>query len=79
MRKNKELIEKLASLQHSIWSHWMRYLFRSGELQNNGSFLIPKETVEKWTRQINTRYEELSETEKESDRDQAKSVLKLLD
>ena len=32
----------------------------------DGSYTIPKEYVDKWTRQINTSYDELSEQEKDS-------------
>lgn len=33
---------------------------------------MPKEKVERWTRQMNTNYEDLTEKEKESDRNQVR-------
>lgn len=39
---------------------------------------MPAELVEKWERQIATRYAELSETEKESDREQVRKYLSFI-
>ena len=35
----------------------------------DGSCIIPKDKVERWTKQMNTDYKDLSESEKQSDRD----------
>ncbi len=81
----KELIEKLAPIQHEIWAHWMEYLFSkcseqeifdNGRHFKTGNLVINKELVERWKRQIETPYSELSETEKQSDINQ---VLKFID
>jgi hypothetical protein len=61
-------IEKWAESEHDCWSDWMKYLFSKG-VESNGSFIIPKELVERWKRQMNTSYSELTEKEKQSDRD----------
>lgn len=39
---------------------------------------IPAEKVNRWQRQMNTPYNELPEEERNSDRDQAEKVLKIL-
>ena len=66
MKKTNELREALANLFHDQWSNWMKYLFsKSVENVNDGSVLIPAELVERWKRQANTLYEELSEDETE--------------
>jgi len=79
--------EKLASLQHDIWAHWMKYLFSQCVVDKwtgdeysgfEGKWIVPHDQVVKWHRQIETPYDELSEKEKESDRHQADKVLKLL-
>jgi len=63
-------IEKLAEIQHAIWSHWMRYFFTCcREMPHSGNLIVPFEKVERWTKQANTPYDQLSEEEKESDRD----------
>jgi hypothetical protein len=63
------LRERLAALEHEQWAHWTRYLL---------DHLTP-ENVERWRRQIDTPYERLSEPEKESDREWADRVLKLVE
>ena len=74
--KEKELIEKLADLSHDIWAHWMKYLFsQCRENENSGNFIIPKDLVSRWHRQMTTDYIDLSEKEKESDREQARKII----
>ncbi|MCL4296170.1 MAG: hypothetical protein KJ077_10600 [Anaerolineae bacterium] len=75
---DKVLREKLAALQHEIWSHWMRWQFSVGTFNEDGSWTMPAEKAQRWQRQMNTSYSELSETEKESDREQADKVLAVL-
>ena len=76
--------EKVAELCHSQWADWMDYLFeksipyKPGEVQNyEGSLIIPKWAVDRWKRQTNTPYTELSEDEKESDRKEADKFIAL--
>jgi hypothetical protein len=45
---------------------------------DDGTYTIPSDKVERWKRQQNTTYEGLSEQEKESDREQADKVLAIL-
>lgn len=63
-----DVSEKLASAQHDIWSHWMTYMFSCGHMNDNGTWTMPKEKVERWQRQMNTAYADLSKSEKDSDR-----------
>ena len=69
--------ERLASLQHNIWTHWMQYLFSKCVRLRSG-LMIPTDKVTRWQRQMRTLYKDLPEEEKESDRHQADKVLKLL-
>ncbi len=69
------LREKIASEQHAIWSHWMKYMFTQGIYNKDGSWIMPAEKVERWSRQMNTDYVDLTDKERESDRDQADKVL----
>ena len=82
MTKKNIVREILADVQHEIWSHWMEYLFSLCP-EVEGSVMetryIPHDLVKRWTRQMNTPYSELSEKEKDSDRDQAKKVIDTLD
>lgn len=60
--------EKLAELEHDQWAHWTVYFL------NN----LTDKNIERWQRQINIPYSELTETEKDSDRAWADKVLKIV-
>ncbi|MCK1714155.1 hypothetical protein IVA83_35895 [Bradyrhizobium sp. 143] len=72
------LIERLAEIEHERWSHWQRYMHSKAVKQPNGTLLIPSELVQQWERQLETPYRELSEKEKESDREQVKKYLPII-
>lgn len=78
LRKKDDLREELASLMHDVWSHWMKHLFSKCREEGAPGYLIPREAVDRWRRQSNTSYDELTEEEKDSDREQADKVLELL-
>jgi cytochrome P450 len=73
-----ELREKLAYLQHDIWASWMRYMFTCGTLNPDGTWTMPAEKVQRWQRQMVTPYSELTDNERESDRQQADKMLTVL-
>lgn len=73
--RSPELLEHLAALEHERWSHWQRYMHSKCVLSPDGSLTIPAELVERWTRQLSTPYENLSEAERESDREQVRRYL----
>lgn len=70
-------LEEKADKQHQIWSHWMKYMFSECDFGlptvmsaiENGSCIISKDKVERWAKQMNTDYKDLTEKEKQSDRD----------
>ena len=72
------MIEALADIEHNRWSHWQRYMHEKGVRQADGSLLIPPDLVAQWDRQIATPYAELSEEEKESDREQVRKYLPMI-
>ena len=69
--------ETLAALAHDQWSGWMRYLYGRCTSHPGGALTIPAHWVARWQRQMNTDYDDLSEAEKESDRQEADRVLTL--
>jgi hypothetical protein len=71
------LQEKLADLCHSQWAGWMEYLFSQGTFNIDGTWTMPKWAVQRWTRQMKTKYQQLSETEKNSDKKEANKFLKI--
>ena len=72
MTEDNSLLERLSDQQHKIWAHWMRYQFSILTKNDDGSLTIPTEKVQRWTRQMDTAYSDLTEIEKESDREQAR-------
>ena len=73
-----ELLEQLAAIEHERWAHWQRYMHEKGNRQHDGSLTLPADLVIKWDRLINTPYEQLTEKERESDREQVRRYLPLI-
>ncbi len=65
---NDTLTEELSELEHEQWAHWTKYMIDN----------LSSENIVKWRRQIITKYSELSEKEKESDRIWANKVKKIV-
>ncbi len=76
--KLDSILEELSSIEHERWSHWQRYMHEKALRQPDGSLLIPADLVVKWEQQIATKYEQLSDKEKESDREQVRKYLPLI-
>ena len=72
-----EPVEQLADKMHEIWARWMAYMFSKGVETQKGWMMGPLFFV-RWTRQMNTPYGELTEDEKESDRELALEILDFL-
>lgn len=70
--------EKLANLCHEQWSGWVRYMFSKGTFNDDGTWTMPAWAVERWKRQMETPYAELSESEQNSDRNEADKFLSVL-
>lgn len=79
MEREIQLIEELARYEHERWARWQSYLHYLCIKHEDGTFTIPKEKVDRWNKQINTNYQDLSEEEKESDRVGARQILKILE
>ncbi len=74
----QELIEQLADKEHDSWARWMRYLFSRCPFTEKGDAIIPRELVARWKRQAATPYVELSEQEKQSDRNEVAHILPII-
>ena len=70
-RKNKmnRKLEAMSDAEHAKWASWMQYLFSVSRQNKVGTVTIPKDQVDRWKRQMDTPYADLSEREKQSDRD----------
>ena len=71
-------VEILADYAHSTWSKWMNYMISKSIMNTDSSMTVPKELLERWSRQMNTEYKDLSEEEKISDRKEAEKILSIL-
>ena len=60
-----DIIERLAAHEHEQWAHWTRYM-----LDN-----LTEENIARWRQQIETDYQDLAESEKESDRQWARKAI----
>lgn len=75
---DKYIREDLAEYAHAAWAGWMKYMFEKGTLNDDGTYTMPAWAVERWQRQMNTSYADLSESEKNSDRDEADKMLEII-
>jgi hypothetical protein len=75
---DKELIEQLADKEHESWARWMDYLFSRCPFTEKGDAIIPRELVQHWKRQAATPYANLSESEKQSDRNEVAHILPII-
>lgn len=76
---NSRLRETLAVYAHTAWAGWMEYLFRFGTINEDGTFTMQADKVERWQRQMNTPYDQLTEQERNSDRMEADVMIGLID
>ena len=73
-----DIRESLSEYAHEAWSGWMKYMFSKMTMNNDGTATMPKWAVERWTRQMNKKYADLPEDEKNSDRDEADRILDIM-
>lgn len=72
----EEVMEDWASKEHDRWAKWQKYMHSKILPTEHESLMqIGTEWIERWEKQINTPYSELSEKEKESDREQVRPYL----
>lgn len=69
-KKEKQLFEKLAGIEHERWADWQKYLHSLCIKTKTSRLIIPVKLVSRWEEQIATDYKDLSEKEKDSDREQ---------
>lgn len=77
--RSPDLVEELAAVEHERWSHWQQHLHKQCIPGPDGSLTIPAHLVSQWTKQINTTYAQLTEKEKDSDREQVLRYLPIIE
>jgi hypothetical protein len=68
-------IDVLADIEHERWAHWQSYLHSKGVRQSDGSLVIPADLIAKWEYQVVTSFANLSDSEKDSDREQVRKYI----
>ena len=72
------LVERLAAWDHEAWAGWMRYLWTKIEWGTDGNGTLRLEWRQRWERQMSLPYSDLSESERESDRKEAREILAVI-
>lgn len=74
-----ELVEPLAAYAHTAWSGWMSYMLPKLHIIASEVCIATQESyLDRWARQMQTPYDQLSEQEKESDRQEARLILAIV-
>jgi len=73
-----ELFEKLAAIEHERWADWQKYMHGLCIEDDGKNLTIVRSLRERWDKQIKTNYKDLSETEKNSDREQVMRYFHLI-
>jgi hypothetical protein len=63
-----KLFEKLADIEHQRWASWQKWCHKI--LRENCPSLELEKVLERWDKQIKTKYKDLTEKEKNEDRKQ---------
>ena len=75
--KHNKLFEQLALIEHTRWADWQIWCHEVLRLNCTSNRL--EKVLKRWDRQIATKYKDLSEKEKDSDREQVMKYWHLLD
>lgn len=73
-----KIIETLADIEHQRWSNWQKYLHSKCKRDKNDNLIIPANYVKNLEKLIKTNYKDLTEKEKNSDREEVKVFLDIL-
>lgn len=70
--------EELAEYAHNAWASWMKYNFsKFQDWDENGNIQLSPYYLKRWLRQMDTKYYDLPEDEKESDRKEADKIMNI--
>jgi len=71
-----QLVEKLAAIEHERWADWQSWCHKV--LREHCPSPELEQVLARWDKQIATPYQELTEQEKESDREQVQRYIHLV-
>jgi hypothetical protein len=72
------MLEAIARIQHEIWSHWVKYLISVSKENEDGSYTIPWDKIDKWKRQSKKPYARLLPQEQKASLEQAQKIVQSL-
>jgi hypothetical protein len=75
---DNQIRENLAEYAHNAWAYWMQYMFSKMKFNPSRGLIMPAWAVDRWSRQTATEYKNLSEKEKESNRQEADKMIAIL-
>ena len=67
---DKETLEQLATIEHQRWANWQKYVHSKLVPYTYGNKVMECSDFEHWQKEIDTPYDELTEAQKQSDRDE---------
>lgn len=76
--EREAMVEAVAEECHKQWAGWTGHLLSKCLPLPSGNLILGLEWKDRWMRQVNTIYADLSEPEKESDRREARKILSAL-
>lgn len=76
--ESERVVERLAAIEHERWAHWQKYVHDHCHRREDGALVIPADLAARWEAQIETPYAELSDEEKDSDREQVQRYLPVI-
>jgi hypothetical protein len=74
----EKFVEAGAVLEHTRWAKWQAYVFEVATKNEDGTATIPKWAVDNWKRQISKHFDELTEYEKEFDKNEVRKYLSII-
>lgn len=67
----KKIVEELAELEHEQWMYWAKDILKTED--------ITEERAKRWEKESFKPYKNLTEEQKDMDREWARKVLKIID
>lgn len=79
---DEELVEQLADKEHASWTRWMAYVFQCAQCEfradGTTALVLPTVQVNGWRRQVRTEYDDLTDKDKQYDRDEVAHILPII-
>ncbi len=78
IKMSTQLRKELANYSHEAWAGWMKYMFQFGTFNEDGSWTMQSDKVNRWARQANTPMSLLPDGEATSDYKEADKIINII-